>query len=48
MDVEAVADLEGGLGQVLVRPVDRVAGLEGDDALPAAIRERLARLLSGA
>ena len=45
VDVEAVADLERGLGQVLVRPVDRVAGLEGDDALPAAVGECLLRLL---
>src|SRR5215210_81361 len=35
VDEEAVGDLEGALGQVLVRSVDRVAGLEGDDALPA-------------
>ena len=30
-----------------MRAVDRVAGLEGDDALPAALGERLARLLGG-
>ncbi len=45
MDVEAVADLERGLRQVLVRPVDRVTGLERDDALPAPVGECLLRLL---
>ena len=40
VDEQPVADLERGLGQVLVRPVDRVAGLERDDALPAALLER--------
>ena len=44
VDVQPVADLERGLGEVLVRPVDRVAGLEGDDPLPAAVGERLLRL----
>ena len=47
VDVEPVADLERGLGQVLVGAVDRVAGLEGDDPLPAAVGERLPRLLGG-
>ena len=41
---EAVADLERRLRQVLVGAMDRVAGLEGDDPLPAAIGELLARL----
>ena len=44
VDEEPVRDLERGLGQVLVRPVDRVAGLEGDDPLPAALVERRLRL----
>jgi hypothetical protein len=39
VDEEAVDGLEGALGQVLVRPVDRVARLEADDALPAALGE---------
>jgi hypothetical protein len=47
VDEEAVGDLERALGEVLVRAVDRVAGLEGDDALPAALLEGLARLLGG-
>ena len=41
MDEEPVGDLERALGQVLVGAVDRVAGLEGDDALPAALGEGL-------
>src|SRR3954467_6344035 len=44
MDHQAVGDLEGGLGDVLVRTVDGVAGLEGDDPLPAAVLEGLLRL----
>ncbi len=36
VDEEPVAGLQRGLGQVLVGAVDRVAGLEGDDLLPAA------------
>ena len=36
VDEEAVAGLQRRLGQVLVGAVDRVAGLEGDDLLPAA------------
>jgi hypothetical protein len=44
---QPVRDLQGGLGQVLVRAVDRVARLEGDDAAPAALLERLARLGGG-
>ena len=47
VDEEPVAGLQGGLGQVLVGAVDRVAGLEGDDPLPAALLERPARLLRG-
>ena len=35
---EPVGDLERRLGQVLVGAVDRVAGLEGDDPLPASVR----------
>ena len=35
MDQESAADLRGGLlGQLFVSPVQRVAGLEGDDAAP--------------
>jgi hypothetical protein len=45
VDVEAVADLERRLGQVLVGAMDRVAGLEGDDPLPATLLEGLLRLL---
>jgi hypothetical protein len=40
VDQQAVHRLEGDLGQVLVRAVDRVAGLEADHALPAAVGER--------
>ena len=47
VDEEPVADLERRLGQVLVGAVDRVAGLEGDDPLPAAVGELLARLAPG-
>ena len=36
VDEEPVAGLQRRLGQVLVGAVDRVAGLEGDDPLPAA------------
>src|SRR5215208_2480935 len=39
MDEQAVHGLERDLRQVLVRTVDRVAGLEADDALPAAFGE---------
>ena len=39
VDEEPVAGLQRGLGQVLVGAVDRVAGLEGDDPLPAALLE---------
>ena len=39
VDEEAVDGLQGGLGEVLVRPVDRVSGLEPDDPLPAALGE---------
>ncbi len=38
-------DLERALGDVLVRPVDRVARLEADDRLPAPLREGGARSL---
>ena len=44
MDEQPVAGLESGLGQVLVGAVDRVAGLEGDDLLPATVGELLPRL----
>lgn len=44
VDEQPVAGLGSGLGQVLVGAVDRVAGLEGDDLLPAAVRELLPRL----
>ena len=40
VDQEAVDGLERALGQVLVRAVDRVAGLEADHALPPALGER--------
>ena len=45
MDENAVDDLERGFGDVLVGAVDRIAGLESDDALPAALGEHRARLL---
>ena len=41
VDQQPVGDLERRLGDVLVGAVDRVAGLEGDDPLPAALLERL-------
>ena len=44
MDQQAVHGLERRLRQVLVRAVDRVARLEADDALPAALGESSARL----
>ena len=44
VDEQAVDGLERALRQVLVRAVDRVAGLEADDAAPASLRERLARV----
>ena len=49
VDQEAAADLLGGaLGQLLVRPVQGVAGLEGDDLAPAQRLEVLAELGRGA
>ena len=39
VDEQSVTGLERGLGQVLVGPVDRVTGLEGDDLLPATVGE---------
>ena len=45
VEEQPVGDLERRLGEVLVGAVDRVAGLEGDDPLPAAIGERLLRLV---
>ena len=45
VDQQAAADLLGGsLGQLLVGPVQRVAGLEGDDLAPAQRLEVLAQL----
>ena len=44
VDEEPVNALERRLGYVLVRPVDRVAGLEADDRLPASLGERRTRL----
>ena len=44
MDEQAVDGLERDLRQVLVRAVDRVARLEADDALPAALGEDPPRL----
>src|SRR5215213_2326146 len=41
---EPVGDLQRALLYVLVRAVDGVASLEGDDAAPAALPEQLARL----
>ena len=42
MDQEAAADLLGRpLGQLLVGPVQGIAGLEGDDPLPAQVLEML-------
>ena len=49
MDEKSVDRLERDLGQVLVGPVDRVARLEANDALPAAFGEdppRLGRVAS--
>jgi hypothetical protein len=40
VDQQAVDGLERDLRQVLVRAVDRVARLEADDALPAALGEQ--------
>ncbi len=45
LDEEPVAGLQRGLGQVLVGAVDRVAGLEGDDSLPATLGELRPSLL---
>ena len=46
MDQQAAADLLGrALGQLLVGPVERVAGLEGDDLRPTLVLEVLAKLL---
>src|SRR3954452_5179331 len=42
VDEEPVRDLERALGQVLVRAVNWVPGLEGDNALPATLLEDLA------
>src|SRR5919204_260656 len=42
VDQETVDGLEGDLRQVLVRAVDRVAGLEADHPPPAALGERTA------
>jgi hypothetical protein len=42
VDEEPVDGLERALRQVLVRTVDRVAGLEADDALPSALGEERA------
>ena len=39
VDDQAVRELEGELGQVLVSAVDRVPGLEARDPLPAALRD---------
>src|SRR5205823_3040571 len=44
VDEQTVDGLECDLRQVLVRAVDRIARLEADDALPAAVRERSTRL----
>ena len=44
MDEKSVDRLERDLGQVLVGPVDRVACLEADDALPAALGKDPPRL----
>jgi hypothetical protein len=41
MDHQPVGDLQRRLGDVLVRSVDRVAGLKGDDPLPAPLLECL-------
>ena len=40
--MKAVDGLERALRQVLVRPVDRVTGLEADDPAPAPLREERA------
>jgi hypothetical protein len=47
VDEETIRDLERALGQILVGPVDRVAGLESHYAPPAALIEGLARLVGG-
>src|SRR4029077_5292400 len=39
MDQEPVHGLERDLRQMLVRPMDRIPSLEGDDAAPTALRE---------
>ena len=39
MDQEPVHGFQRDLGQVLVRPVDRVPSLETDDSFPAALGE---------
>jgi hypothetical protein len=43
MHEQAVDDLQGALLDVLVRPVDRVAGLESHDGPPPTLAERVAR-----
>ena len=40
MDEQAVADLDGDLGQILVRAVHGIAGLEGGDRGPAVVLEQ--------
>ena len=47
VDEQAVDDLERALLDVLVRPVDRVAGLEPDDGPPAALARTSARVSRG-
>src|SRR5581483_10515194 len=44
VDEQAVDRLERALRQILVRPVDRVPGLEADDALPAPLGKDPARV----
>ena len=47
MEQQTVADFERGLLDILVRAMSRVAGLEGDDFFPSAIRETRARVWRG-
>src|SRR4029450_7031181 len=46
MDEQAVDGLERAFRQVLVRAVDRVAGLAADDPAPATLLERFPRLVT--
>jgi hypothetical protein len=47
MDHESVDDLESALRQVLVRPVDRITGLESDHSGPASLGDLRSQLHRG-